>query len=566
MRRKLVALFLVASMLLSMVACGKQVPQETQAPTTPVENPATEPTGEATTGSTVLYTNQAPKEYFDPAWHQGGLQTYNKLLFDTLIGVDAEENPTTGTGMSESFVMSDDGLSLTVTLRDGMKWHDGEPVTVDDVVCTVEMATIAESFGDGPNSAIKPALYAIEGADEYIAGTADHMSGIVVDGNTITFKFKEVYANALYAFGIFPIFPKHLIANADLSKFQADPFWQHPIGSGPFKLESVVMGEYANFVPFEDYWDGVADFSVYCTASETDSDPSLVINAKAGKVDYAYTKTYADVQALREVEGINIHEIAVPYTRLLQFNIMNKADGSVNWLQDERVRKAFHYAIDKATICEQIFEGAAVPGDGVDTPTGNTWKAEGLEDYSYNPETAKALLADAGYDTNQTLVLAYYYTDQQTIDLMAVVQQMLAEVGIKVEPKLYEGNLPETLHKQPTSKDKDGVSTVDWDIMYRGFAPSTVHQYYTVIQNRNAFPIDPQIQSLVDKMMSTVNVDEQRATYAELEKLWSDMAWEIPLYYQPVWVITSDKVEHNVTEWGNIQYFWDWDIQNWTLK
>lgn len=554
MKKKSIVLLLTVCMTLGMVACASK------------EAPVSFASEAESSESKILYSNQGPKEYFEPAWEQGGGQTYNKLLFDTIIGLDEEQNPTTESGAAESFEMSEDGLSLTITLRDGMKWHDGEDVTVDDVVCTLEMGAKAESLGAGVNNVIRSALYAIDGVDAYIDGSADSISGLTTDGNKITIRFAEVYPNALYALGVCPVLPEHLLGDADLSKFHTESYWQFPIGSGPFKLDSVTMGEYAYFVPFEDYWDGIADFSVYCTSSEADSDPNLVTNAAAGKVDYAYTKSYADVQALRNVEGINIYEVPVLYTRLLQFNIMNKADGSVNWLQDERVRKAFHYAIDKKAINEQIFEGAVQPADGVDTPDGNPWKAEGLEDYSYDPEKAKSLLAEAGWDTSRTLVLAYYYTDQQTIDMMAVIQHMLAEVGIKVEPKLFEGNTDETLHKQPTSKDENGVSNVEWDIMYRGFAPSTVHEYYTVIAGRNAFPINDEIQTLVDELMSTADIDEQKTIYAELETLWSDLAWEVPLYYQPIWVICSDKVDQNVDTWGNVQYFWDWDIQNWTLE
>lgn len=87
--------------------------------------------------------------------NRGGGQTYNKLLFDTIIGLDEEQNPTTESGAAESFEMSEDGLSLTITLRDGMKWHDGEDVTVDDVVCTLEMGAKAESLGAGVNNVIR---------------------------------------------------------------------------------------------------------------------------------------------------------------------------------------------------------------------------------------------------------------------------------------------------------------------------------------------------------------------------------------------------------------------------
>lgn len=530
--KKLIALLLAVVMMFGMVACG---------------------TAKAPAEAKVMYTNQAPIDFFEYPWWNAGSQVYNKILFETLLGMDENQGTTTANGMASDYELSPDGLTLTVTLRDGLKWHDGKAVTAEDVIWSVET--------------IKSGQLLILSV---LKGAMDAVSEVSAEGNVITFKFASVYPNVLMAMSLFHILPKHCLENADLTQFQQDPFWQKPVGSGPFKLESMTLGEFANFVPNKDYWGGVADFNIYSTASVMDADENLVTNAKAGKVDYAYTKSYADVQALEGVEGINIHPISVLYTRFLRFNQFPKAEGETSPLADVRVRQAVAYAIDRATICAQVFGGAADPGDGTPTPTGNGWKTEGLEPYAFDVEKAKALLDEAGYDYDQTLQLGYYYTDQQTIDLMAIIQQMLAQVGIKVEPKLYEGDLNTIMNGMPTSRDLEtGVSTVEWDILYAALGASNAHEYYTYYHGetgiRNYAPINDEVTAYIDEMIGTTDVAAQKAAYDKLEKFWNENMWEVPLYYQPVWIVTSDKVDANVTTWGNPQFSWNWNVQNWTL-
>lgn len=562
MKKRLISLLLAVIMVFGLVACSStsDANQDTTAAgnDTTAADTAEETTAEETdatgTEAKIFYTNQAPTEYFEFPWWNAGTQVYNKVLFETLIGLDANNEPTTDSGMAESYELSDDGLTLVVTLREGLKWHDGEDVTADDVLWSMETVTNELLT---VNSVIKSVMTNIEEA--------------TAEGNVITIKFATVNPNALLACTLFHVLPKHCLENADMSQFQQDSFWQSPIGSGPFKLDSSVMGEYASFVPFEAYWGGVADFSIYSSASSMDADANLVTNAKAGLIDYAYTKAYADVQALEGVEGINIHPVSVLYTRFLRFNQFQKTEGEVNPLSDVRVRQAIAYAIDRATICAQVFGGAADPGDGTPTPTGNSWKVEGLEPYAYDLTKAQELLNEAGWDSSITLELGYYYTDQQTVDLMAIIQQMLAQVGVNVEPKLYEGDLATIMNGMPTSRDLEtGVSTVNWDILYAALGATSNHDYYTsyhgVTGIRNYAPMNDEVTAYIDEMMGTTDVDAQKAAYAKLEQFWNENMWEIPLYYQPIWIVTSDKIDSNVDTWGNPQFAWDWDLQNWTLS
>ncbi|MDO4488715.1 MAG: ABC transporter substrate-binding protein, partial [Eubacteriales bacterium] len=514
---------------------------------------ATEAATEAPAAETkTLYVNQGPTEFFEVPWFNAGPHTYVKAMFETLIGMDNKGAATTEIGMAESYEVAEDGLSAKVTLRDGLMWHDGTPVTADDVIWTF---TFIPQYTGACQALVK--------------GGATNIKNMTADGKTITFEFEKVNATQLQAFTQTHILPKHLLENANKEQFQQEQFWQAPIGSGAFKLESAVMGEYANLVPFEGYWGGTPNYNIYVTPSHMDSDPNFVTKVLDGKLDYAYTKSFADVQALTGKPGVTITPVSVLYTRWLQVNQF----GQGNQLQDVRVRQAIAYAIDRKAITEQVFQGACDPGDGTITPTGTAWKVEGLEAYDYNPEKAKQLLAEAGWDSSRKLTIAYYYTDQQTVDLISIIQQMLAQVGIQSEGWLVEGDTATLLNSMPEDRaNVNSASNVKWDLMYGALAATSFHNYYdrfnSVYGVNNTNPTSPEVDAMTDALMFTPDVEGQKAAYAVLEKWESENLPIIPMYYQPIWVVTSDKVAGNLdlNNLGNPQFHWNMHLEKWNLK
>ena len=558
--KKLLALLLALVMVVSMAACGAKeeaaAPAEKEEAAAPAETQAVETQPAAEDGAKTLYVIQGPQEYFEVPWFNCGAHTWVKAIYETLIGMDNKGEATTSNGMAASYEMAADGLSLTVTLRDGLKWHDGEPVTAEDVMWSVEALVKAAEGGASIQNLVK--------------GGCNNVDTMTADGNTITFTFKDVLATQLQCFTQLHILPKHCLENVDFTQFQQDAFFQSPIGSGPWKVESAVMNEYANFVPFEEYWGGVADYNIYATPSHMDADPNFVTKVLSGNLDYGYTKNYADVQALEGVDGVTVTPVSVLYTRWLSFNQFAQDNEEVSPLSDLRVRQAIAYAIDRELICAQVFGGACDPGDGTLTPTGTAWKVDGLEAYKYNPEKAKELLAEAGWDSSRVLKVSYYYTDQQTVDLIAIIQQMLAAVGIQIEGTLITDT--SVLNGMPADKtDVKSKSDSDYDMGYAALAATSFHNYYDRFRTNGVFngsPVNPELDAMIDALMLDPDPAKQKAAYAELEKWGAENLYILPLYYQPIWVVTSDKVVDNLdlANLGNPQFHWDMQMQNWTLK
>lgn len=551
--KKILAITLVVAMAAGLSACGGKKTESKE------ENSADKTKVEANT----LYSNGGPEEFFETPWLNPGSFTYNKVLFDHLLLADENLQPLEGEGqLAASYSLSEDGKILEFVLRDGIKWHDGSEITAEDVKWSIEYSLKTANL----NPVFASTFKAIEGAEAYVDGKAEHISGIVIDGKKITITFSKVAPDALLTFTQFAPLPMKQFEGVEPESFQQAKYFQSPIGSGAFMVDEVKMNNYTTLKPFEEYWNGKADYKIHLNPSAGDSDENLVTNAKAGLLDYAYTKNIADVQALKDVKGINIQQIDVRYTRLFYVNKYNKPDGTTSPLADKKVRQAIRYAIDMASVCDQVFEGAAIPANSL-TPDGPD-KVKGLNNYEYDVEKAKKLLEEAGWDSATELDVVYYYTDQQTADLMQVIQANLAQVGVNIKPRLVEGDLATILWKAPADP-ANGPSAVDWDICYAATAALSMHEYYDRYQTGNAInshtPSNAQLDELIAATNSSVNAEVQKEAFFELQKYENEELFSIPLYYQPIFVITSDKITQGAEKQGNPQYNYNWDIQNWKL-
>lgn len=557
--KKVVSLLLASMMMLGVLA-GCSNNEEPAAPETPgTETPGETPDETADGG--VMYTNGGPIEFFEHPWLNPGVFLYQKTLFDHLLVADENLNPTGGQ-LAADYAMAEDGLSLEMNLKNDIFWHDGAAITSEDVKWSIEYALKIT----GLNAVFGSTFNAIEGAEEFVAGTAEEITGIVVDGNNIKITFAKLAPDALLTFTQFAPLPMKHFEGEDPLNFQQSSFWQNPVGSGPFMVDEVKLNEYTTLKPFDKYHGGAPKYSIYMTPSPGDSDPNLVTNAQAGMVDYAFTKNVEFANSLKDVEGLTVTQVDIRYTRLFYMNKFNKADGTPSPLADVKVRQAIAYAIDMAAIAENLFKGAAIPANSL-SPNEAT-KASGLNDYDYNPEMAKELLAEANWDENYELDVVYYYTDQQTVDFMAAIQSYLKDVGIKMNFRLLEGDLGSLLWAPPADP-VNGPSAVDWDMAYGANAALSLHEYYdrykTGSSSNSHTPSDAKLDELILATNSTFDVDEKIKAFQELQKYENETLFTYALYYQPTFVVESDKIVKGAPKYGNPQFNYNWEIQNWEV-
>lgn len=564
-RYSILALCLLLVLSLTLASCGgnSTTAATTKASGSTAATTASSSSAAATTTAAgsgkVIYSNGGPSDFFETPWLNPGTFTYNKTLYAHLIVADENLNPIPNDPDAlATYQYSADGKTLTFTLRDNAYWHDGNKITPEDIKWSIEYASKTAVI----NSVFAATFKAIAGSE---GGKAATFSGIKIDGNKITITFDTIAPDALLTFTQFAPLPKKYLADVDPLKLQQAAYFQKPIGSGPFYVADVQMKNFTTLKPFEKYYNGVAKFSIQLLPSAGDSDANLVTRVKSGQLDYGYTKNVADLQSLKGVPGITVTPVNVRYTRLFYLNKFAKADGKPSPLADARVRQAIRYAIDMQAICDGLFKGAAIPAD-VMIP-GDSDKATGLNKYTYSPEKAKQLLADAKWDSKTVLKVVYYYTDQATVDLMTAIQAYLKAVGITMEFKLVEGDLATILWKAPADQVK-GPSAVDWDMAYAANAALSLHEYYnryrTGSSSNSHTPQDEKLNALIDATNASADVNVQLDAFKKLSQYENESMFTMALYYQPIFMITSSKIGD--IKKGNPQFCYNWNIQNWNVK
>ncbi len=273
-------------------------------------------------GEYILYSNRGPAEYFDEISVNPSLTNPNKFLFDRLVIADDNLSPKKGQLASE-YTVSEDGKIITFVLRKGVTWHDGEPFTAEDVKFTVEYLSKIPTLNAVPGQTFS----SLEGYDDYINGNSDEISGIVIDGNKVTFNFTKIAPNALLTFSQWAPLPKHLLKGSDPLRPQQDPYWQAPVGTGPFKIDKVNMNDYATFTRYEGYWDktGTGNIEIIQLYPSGDSDPNIVVNAEAGKLDYGFSKSVEEAKAIEKMKNMEVIPVNIRYTRMFYVNKFPKS-------------------------------------------------------------------------------------------------------------------------------------------------------------------------------------------------------------------------------------------------
>jgi len=363
-------------------------------------------------------------QIFNPFQATGGHMWLAKY-FSRLVVYDVDFTRVYG-DLARDWTVSEDGRTWTFYLRDDVKWHDGEPFTADDVRFTLELILTPE-FG-----AIYGSQYTIiEGAEEFQAGEASRVSGIeVVDDYTLRIRTKEAFASFLdtLAWTLF-IVPEHKLAGIPPAELMQSDWWRtEPVGTGPFKWSRYVPDQYVELVRNEEYYRGAPKIARLINRYFAD-DAAAVLALESGDIDFTYINA-DEVARLANRPNIQVIEGPSQVTNYIALNLRDPR------FADVRVRQAIYHAIDRHAIVETLYQGAAEVVHSIfQNPI---YLPDDLMEYEYDPEKARRLLAEAGWNSSEPLELLTYYTDPLSQDVLAAIQGYLAEVGIFVEPRVVD--------------------------------------------------------------------------------------------------------------------------------
>lgn len=351
----------------------------------------------------------------DPHFHN--LTPNNQLaqhIFDNLINQDEAQRLVPA--LATEWAPIDD-LTWEFKLREGVAFHDGTPFSADDIVCTFERA---------PNVPNSPSGYGT-----YIRGKTVEK----VDDYTIHIKTEAPYPLMATDVSTIPIISA-AHCDATTEDYNAG---RATFGTGPYKFVRFTPGDRIVLERNDDYWGPLPEFEevVFRPIS---SDPSRVAALLAGDVDMINIVPTADLETLEARDDVALHTgisnrviyMHIDHWREQSPHITAK-DGSAidNPLRDQRVRLAISKAIDREAIRDRVMEGQSIPA-GQLLPEGFFGVSPNLEAEPYDPEGAKALLAEAGFPDGFRMV-AHGPNDRYTNDarILEAIAQMLTRVGIE---------------------------------------------------------------------------------------------------------------------------------------
>lgn len=452
-------------------------------------------------------------------------------LYDGLVRFDTDLKPIPD--LAESWEISDDGLVYTFHLREGVKFHDGEEMTADDVVYTAELFLDENNNSPYRNKFIigeEPVKW--EKIDDYtVQATLPQPSS--------SFLAKTSRADEIF----FTILPKHILEKCDNLE-TCDEFNQHPIGTGPFKLVEYVPDQRVVEEAFDDYFQGKPGVRQVIRLA-LPNEQSALAALKSGEIDVATLREAGNVNAADTDPNLSVYRYDSNWIMIARINMANPI------LEDIRVRQAIAHAVDRENLVKAAVGPTAKPGN---SPINVGWAANpDIEGLAYDPELAKSLLDEAGWvpgsdgirtKDGQTLSLSILFQEGSgRPELATGMQQFLKEVGIDLQlQQLETATFDETVFQ-----NKDFDMYLNWDGF--GVDPDVASRWLTSTAEEGTYLSNP--SSYSNSEVDTLFAEAQVASTLEerQEKLWEAtkmIADDVPavwLYLYEAQMAVSNNVD-----------------------
>jgi peptide/nickel transport system substrate-binding protein len=349
-------------------------------------------------GGKVIMTLYTDVFSFDPIVPSDNPSIWTMLnVYDQLTRV-APGSREVEPGLAESWDSSDDGLTWTLHLREG-KTPDGTMLTADDVVYSLERI-----FGSATWGFLFAAFDSVKAADE----------------RTVTIQLSQPWAPILADLSLYgaSILPQKAVEAA------GDAFFNAPFSSGPFSVKEWAKGDHILLEKNPNYWDEGKPYLDEVEFRIVPDDNTRVIQLQAEEIDIATDLPYNQIDTLKQVPGIVVQTDPLSRVDYIALNHDREPFGDIE------VRKALNYAVNKDQIIQTVLFGNAEPAQSL-LPKMLWWNEAG-KPYPYDPAQAKEHLEKSsvpeGFETD-VLISAGNSTQQQ---YTTIVQQNLAEVGIKI--------------------------------------------------------------------------------------------------------------------------------------
>lgn len=429
---------------------------------------------------------------------------------DELYYVDQDE---TRYYLAESCEVSEDGLTYTLKLKDNLKWHDGEPITADDVIFTADCNVNTDNGAGYTNT-----VFIGEEAVKYEK----------VDDLTVDFTIPQPSASYMEVLGHLQLIPAHAFdGNTDIASAEAN---LTDIGSGPYQLSEFRDGEALVLEKFDDYYGDAPQIG--SVVFQVISDPSAQeVAFKNGEINFLPAASDATAEEFKNAEGAQLHQLGEGRVKYLAWN--KYCD---TWKDKDAVKAVF-----SALNQEEIVTGAYGTSMGVPANTifsnQNLFHDDSIKGYEQDLDTAKELAEKSGL-SGKTIKL-HYNTDRTYMEETALlIQQQLKEIDVNVELEGIDAN---------GFFDVVFTDQADYELYLNEYAAigdpdSVVAGMYDGTWGINV-DTSQEILDLFQKGRETTDMDERAAIYTELQQKAVDEYLVYPIAYPNYCFVTSDSLQ-----------------------
>ena len=425
------------------------------------------------------------------------------LMFLPLMDLDKDMN---FEGMLADSITAEDGSNFLVHIDDQAVWSDGTPVTADDVIYTA-LRICSPVIG---NVAMMYYVFEGVGDDGFVEAGADHVEGITkVDDKTVRFTTKApmslITFKASYARYLMPL-PKHVIENISEENLMSDPWFNKPdVVSGPYRVTEFDRDHYVAYEANKDYWKGAPKIDRLNIKIVEGS--QLYAGLKSGEIDVTQNTMSSipleDYESVQSLENVNV-SFGDPITNQSVFIRTSN-------IPDAKVRQAMLYAIDRRQILDQLLKGNGEVSEGF-LSSASPYFDESITPVTYDPEKAKTLLEESGWDKNKTIKFCIDSGDSTFVNAASVIAAQWAAVGIKADIQTVDFA---TLMATATSRDYDVLAVqytyapvdpyadINWLInmedSWTSYVNADVNDALSKVQVTNDTAETAKLYSIVDK-------------------------------------------------------------------
>lgn len=407
--------------------------------------------------------------------------------------------------LAKSWTISDDGLSYTFKLREGVKFHDGTDFNAEAVKFNFDRML----KDDHPYHDTGPFPLSF-----FFSSIADVTA---VDASTVKFTLSEPFApflsNLAYPTGL-------IVSPAAVEKYGKD-FGRHPSGTGPFMFNDWVSNASVTLERNPDYWDGAAPLEAVIYRPITDAN-TRVAEMLSGGLDLMVEVPPDNVGTFASDPAFTLYEQAGPH---LWFLILNAKEGP---FANKEVRQAVNYAVNKQALVDNVLQGTATVADGPTPPAFNWAHDDSLSPYPYDPDKARQMIKDAGFEGAE---ITFYVTDGGSgmldpVPMGTAIQADLEAVGLKVKIETYEWNT--FLGKvNPGIEGKADMAEMAWmtnDPDTLPFLALRTEAFPDKGGFNSGYYSNPEVDALLEKARTSTDQAERATLYKQMQQIVVDDA------------------------------------------